>query len=657
MSAKGQFCLSLKISFDGKEKRNMDQNGCTVLYRIDQEETPFELKITDHILDNVYGQIGITTVERKLERLPLFKRLHNISQLGFTNLIFPCALHTRYVHSIGVMHMASEMAKHINENVEPQYAFSDLEIQILRLTGMLHDIGHYPMSHNIELAYRTKSVPDNKESTMLVSEHLKKLIGCPEYLYPAQIEETAKKKKYWRKVDYSESDYSGSRDYHHEAIGKLLIVSNHSIRDTVRDYFVTYKRDNICYIRKAFIPLDEQGRETYAEETVNEYTTNLLNMIAELVVGNYEYGTSTQDRAAYLYKKKFYAMIQIIHSELDADNIDYLLRDSLFSGTSYGFMDVSVLLNCLTMVPFKHKTYTFSQETEVTDYLVGVLPKGVGCVDQFFQNKYLAYTQMIMNKYVSSLEFMLLRWAQVELTGKSDYGIQGVGDCVNEDEGLLHVVKASNTRDRFLEFTDSFIMNELFSQYKHVKSSRDDLSKVILSRLTKYTAFEMDKPDFGEDTSDVSCAEFGEIAIAKRMKGLVAYEQFREFAEQLDDKTIADLLKQNPDLEKKLYSYRFEEHRMTKQLPYSVFFESVFQAEDGKTSEMDDKRAFQNHFFRLSNGIPVLSEREYILEWDDKYDAHGSIPELVVDCAASHLHNTYWQISVFLRRYKIDPFK
>ena len=113
---------------------------------------PYSIKIVDHILDNIYGQIGITEVEKKIEKLPIFKRLHNISQLGAVNWIFPCAVHTRYVHSLGVMQMAHDMATHINMNASsPEGSasfFCDGEIQIIRLAGMLHDIGHYPLSQH-----------------------------------------------------------------------------------------------------------------------------------------------------------------------------------------------------------------------------------------------------------------------------------------------------------------------------------------------------------------------------------------------------------------------------------------------------------------------------------------------------------------------------
>ena len=55
----------------------------------------YQIKICDHILDKIYGQIGLTQVEKKIEFLPIFKRLHRLSQLGLVSWIFPCALHLK----------------------------------------------------------------------------------------------------------------------------------------------------------------------------------------------------------------------------------------------------------------------------------------------------------------------------------------------------------------------------------------------------------------------------------------------------------------------------------------------------------------------------------------------------------------------------------
>ncbi len=634
-------------------------------YKLKKDEPAFEIKIVDHILDNVYGHIGITKVERKLERLPLFKRLHNISQLGFTNLVFPCALHNRYVHSIGVMHMASEMVRHINENVDSDMAFSDVETQIIRLAGMLHDIGHYPMSHNIEQAYKMQcNFTNGKEKYTKAADCLKDFVGCPKYLYPCNIENTADQSKPYRKtVNYSEKDYAGSTGYHHEAIGRLIIINNESIRDTIIETLMTYEEGDgdgkVGYVRPEFVPIEDQSRGSFSEDDIKGYAKDLLELIGAIIIGNYEYDAESDSSGkTYIYKKKYSAMVQIIHSELDADNIDYLLRDSTFSGTSYGFMDVSVLLNSLTMAVFKHQDYNYSGAgKETTDYLVGIKPKAIGCIDQFFQNKYLAYTQMIMSKYVSALEFMLLHWARIRLTQTKEYGVFGAGKCINQNDGLLELVKNDGKIESYLKFTDAYVMTELFAHYDYLSTASDDLCKTELSRLVKYSAFDLDKTDgSGTDDSDISCAAFGEAKVAQQIKDQPAYTKFREVVEKIESKTALEI--RNNDLEKELYSFRFEEYSMTGQLPYEVFYDAAFLDDDKKLLPgIESKYAFQNHFYRLSNGIPVITEKEYTLIMDAKFCAHDSIPKLVVDCLNALLHNTYLQKTVYLRRYKIEAYE
>ncbi len=105
----------------------------------------YKLNFTDKILDNVHGFIEYTDVEREIIELPVFKRLQSIKQLSLTNWIFPGAEHTRFIHSLGVMHIADQMAI--------QLRYTDEERQLVRLAGLLHDLGHYPLSHVGERAY------------------------------------------------------------------------------------------------------------------------------------------------------------------------------------------------------------------------------------------------------------------------------------------------------------------------------------------------------------------------------------------------------------------------------------------------------------------------------------------------------------------------
>jgi uncharacterized protein len=100
------------------------------------------------IRDPVHGSIPIIDAEIEILESPFFQRLRNIKQLGFSEYVFPGATHTRYLHSIGVMNVASMV---FNSLFHDQ---SSVEIkrlgETLRLGCLLHDIGHAPLSHSTE---------------------------------------------------------------------------------------------------------------------------------------------------------------------------------------------------------------------------------------------------------------------------------------------------------------------------------------------------------------------------------------------------------------------------------------------------------------------------------------------------------------------------
>ncbi len=100
----------------------------------------------DFINDNVHGRVEVTSLERAIIRTPTFRRLANISQLGFAYWVFPGARHSRAAHSIGTLHVMSKVAR--------QLGFGEQEQKLLRLAALLHDIGQYPFSHVIERVYR-----------------------------------------------------------------------------------------------------------------------------------------------------------------------------------------------------------------------------------------------------------------------------------------------------------------------------------------------------------------------------------------------------------------------------------------------------------------------------------------------------------------------
>src|SRR4051812_30490177 len=71
---------------------------------------------TEAIVDPQYGSIQISSFEKRLINTPEFQRLRGIKQLGFVNLVYPAAEHSRFVHSIGVCHQAKKLISQINDN-------------------------------------------------------------------------------------------------------------------------------------------------------------------------------------------------------------------------------------------------------------------------------------------------------------------------------------------------------------------------------------------------------------------------------------------------------------------------------------------------------------------------------------------------------------
>ncbi len=120
------------------------------------------------VRDPIYRYIHITGVERSVIDTPVFQRLRRIKQLAGAHLTYPGATHTRFLHSLGVMLTASKIFSHL-ANYYPERVDKE-ELQLIRLAGMLHDIGHGPFSHTFEEVLSEKrSMTHEEVVSMLIS--------------------------------------------------------------------------------------------------------------------------------------------------------------------------------------------------------------------------------------------------------------------------------------------------------------------------------------------------------------------------------------------------------------------------------------------------------------------------------------------------------
>ena len=227
--------------------------------------------------DPIYGFITVPDpLIHKIINHPYFLRLQRIRQLGLTSLVYPGALHTRFQHAMGAMHLTSKAVDALRaKDVE----ITKEEERGVLIAVLLHDIGHGPFSHALE-----HTIVENIS---------------------------------------------------HEGISILFL------------------------------------------EKLNKEFKGELSLAIEIF-------TDT-------YKKKF--LHQLVSSQLDMDRLDYLNRDSFFTGVTEGIISSDRIIKMLNVK---------------NDELV-VEAKGIYSVEKFIIARRLMYWQVYLHKTVLSAEFLLVK--------------------------------------------------------------------------------------------------------------------------------------------------------------------------------------------------------------------------------------------------------
>lgn len=117
--------------------------------------------------DPVYGFISIPSeLIFDIIEHPFFQRLRRIKQLGLTDYVYPGALHTRFHHAIGAMHLMKITLDNLRDKGNE---ISDKEYEAALIAILLHDIGHGPFSHALEFSL-LKNIRHELLSSLLINE-------------------------------------------------------------------------------------------------------------------------------------------------------------------------------------------------------------------------------------------------------------------------------------------------------------------------------------------------------------------------------------------------------------------------------------------------------------------------------------------------------
>ncbi|MCB1024237.1 MAG: HD domain-containing protein [Acidobacteria bacterium] len=320
--------------------------------------------------DSVHNIIRLDTTNTEGRLLtglidtPEFQRLRRIRQLGLAYFAYQGAEHSRFTHSLGVLHLATR----ILNKLESKYDVSASDRTAVRAAALLHDVGHGAFSHVIE---------------------------------PIQ-------------------------GFHHEAFSIETVLSE----DT------------------------EPGR------LLRSYSSELPEKVASIIRGDF----------------RPTALAQLVSSQLDADRMDYLLRDSLMTGAKYGIYDLEWIIKSIEIDEENDRLY--------------VSARGVYAVEDYLQARYYMFRQVYFHRTLRSAEAILrslfTRSLKLFQTGRFVWCATGT-----PFEKLLAGDKLSLTEH--LKIDDSDIIFHIKQWQNSDDPILSDLSKRFLNRRL-FKVFDLDMP-------------------------------------------------------------------------------------------------------------------------------------------------------------------
>jgi HD superfamily phosphohydrolase len=316
--------------------------------------------------DTVHGYIKIhKPLAKKIINTREFQRLKNVEQTGM-GVLYPSATHNRFIHSLGVYHLGTIAFQNFKENIRAKYEkdcyylgrfTSDTDAArhwyvweiLFKLACLLHDIGHTPFSHSLEILYDADYIEDVLPEARRAENSRMNVLLDQEIKNPGS------------KRDFKEHITSGKGQ--HERMSAHLILTNFGDNhgDKPGTDFKGRTKDLVCSYVHAKCP------DTKIDEYIPGYDfEDDLEFMARMIVGClYKWESNPKEyletRSAISKDRqdlKFWTrelqlrncIIKMLHSSLDVDNLDYATRDMQCSGYANALVDIERLLNSFTVI-------------------------------------------------------------------------------------------------------------------------------------------------------------------------------------------------------------------------------------------------------------------------------------------------------------------
>ena len=319
------------------------------------------------INDPIHGSIGVTEKEKSIIDSAPFQRLRRIKQLGNVHLLFPTATHTRFAHSIGVMHVISELSESIfrsglKRNPDESFAGAVEEIHsLLRIAGLLHDVGHGPLSHHFEKCLQ-----------IVVGGELKRLTFS-DWKSDLKIPDA------WI-VENKLPDFKGGKlEHEHFSFGVIKKLGE------VFDF-------------------DAQAVCSFLCEEIKP-SADLVNTLSIVSSGYNEGGDAVFPEPLRRVLKS------LLSGDIDADRLDYLKRDSFFCGTDIAAIDLNHLLSSIDL--------KFGNE----DFYIQIRRNAVPIIENILFSRKQMFNQIYHHRLNGSFDQMLSTVLEKLLKLKSGIGV------------------------------------------------------------------------------------------------------------------------------------------------------------------------------------------------------------------------------------------